>query len=371
MRPDDLCYLWELAISSRYILDEEEVYTRYDRAGMLHHLNGMPELCQDAWQMSKKLKPPWDGAGINKVIICGMGGSAIGGEMASRLLMDEIKIPILVHRDRELPAFVDASTLVITSSYSGMTEETLSCFNRTLETGAKILVITHGGRLGSLARANNIPVFTINYDSPPRAALPFSLLAILFSLQKLGFISDKTRDVVETVSVLKDLVQRFNQGILTEENRAKQLAVSIHGHLTVIYGAGILSPVARRWKTQFNENSKAWAFYETFPELNHNAVAGYGFPRELVRRLMVVLLRSSQLESRIKRQYQALNGLLDEAKVERRTIETCGQSPLSRMMSLVLLGDYVSVYLALLYRVDPSPVKALEYLKEELGKNSH
>jgi glucose/mannose-6-phosphate isomerase len=338
---------------------------------MLCHLNGMSELCQDAWQMSEGLKLPWDGAGINKVVICGMGGSAIGGEMASRLLMAETKIPILVHRERELPAFVDANTLVITSSYSGMTEETLSCFYRALETGARILVITHGGRLDSLARENNIPVFNIDYDSPPRATLPFSLFAILFSLQKLGFISDKTRNVRETVSVLKDLVQCFNQGIPTEENRAKQLAVSIHGHLTVIYGAGILSPVARRWKTQFNENSKAWAFYETFPELNHNAVAGYHFPRELVRRLMVVLLRSSQLEPRITRQYQALNGLLDEAKVEHRTIETCGQSPLSRMMSLVLLGDYVSVYLALLYRVDPSPVKALEYLKEELRKNSH
>ena len=366
MRPDDLCYLWELAISSRYILDEEEVYTRYDRAGMLHHLNGMPELCQDAWQMSKKLKPPWDGAGINKVIICGMGGSAIGGEMASRLLMDEIKIPILVHRDRELPAFVDASTLVITSSYSGMTEETLSCFNRTLETGAKILVITHGGRLGSLARANNIPVFTINYDSPPRAALPFSLLAILFSLQKLGFISDKTRDVVETVSVLKDLVQRFNQGILTEENRAKQLAVSIHGHLTVIYGAGILSPVARRWKTQFNENSKAWAFYEVFPELNHNAVVGYRFPPELTNKIVVVLLQSTDLFKRIRLRYQVTGRLLEQAKVSHQIVESEGASLLSQIMSLVLFGDYVSYYLAMLYRIDPSPVKAIDYLKGQL-----
>ncbi len=368
--PDDLCYLQELAIKSSHILDGEEPYQCYDRANMLCHLDSMPGLCQDAWRMVEKLELPWDGARINKVVICGMGGSAIGGEMVSRLVMDEARIPILVHRDRELPAFVDASTLVIVSSYSGMTEETLSCFHRALEVGARILVITHGGRLDSLARANNVPVFTIDCDSPPRAALPFSLLAVLFSLQKLGFISDKTRDVVEMVTVLKGLVQRCNQEIPTEENRAKQMAVGIHGHLAVIYGAGVLSPVARRWKTQFNENSKAWAFYETFPELNHNAVAGYQFPRELVPHLMVVLLCSSQLELRLKRQYQALNNLLDEAKVKHQTVETYAQSPLSRMMGLVLLGDYVSVYLALLHRVDPSPVEALEYLKKELRKSA-
>jgi len=316
--------------------------------------------------MAMNFNLPQDYSRVNKVVILGMGGSAIGGDLVSNLVASEAKLPVLVHRDYDLPAFIDGQTLVIASSYSGMTEETLFSFEQALETESKKLVITTGGRLKMMAEERNIPVFSFDYKAQPRAALPFSFLPILGFLQKLGFISDKSADMSEMVPVLQELSQKINEGVLLSHNPAKQLANRLYGHLAVIYGAGILSEVAHRWKTQLNENSKAWAFYEVFPELNHNAVAGYQFPRELTSEMVVVLLRSALLPQRIQLRYQVTCQLLDQAKVDYQIVDGDGTSQLSQMMSLVLFGDYVSYYLAILYKIDPTPVKAIDYLKEQL-----
>ena len=349
-------------------MDDPQLFKQYDPEGMLDRIHQMPELCQQAWQMAMKFDLPQDYAEVNKVVILGMGGSAIGGDLVRSLAASEARLPILVHSDYGLPALVDNKTLVIASSYSGNTEETLSSFEQALETGSKKLVITTGGRLKSIAEERNVPVFSFDYEAQPRAALAFSFLPVLCFLQRLGLLGDKSADVAETVLVLRELSPRINEGVLTYQNPAKQLAKRLYGHLSVIYGAGILSEVAHRWKTQFNENSKAWAFYEVFPELNHNAVVGYQFPSELASKIVVVLLRSTYLPERIQLRYQVTCQLLERAKVGYQIVDGEGGNPLSQMMSLVLFGDYVSYYLAMLYKIDPSPVKAIDYLKEQLGK---
>lgn len=347
-------------------LDDPQVYKQYDPEGMLTHLHKMPQLCEQAWQMAMNFDLPQDHSEISKVVILGMGGSAIGGNLVSNLVTSEAKLPIIIHRDYNLPAFIDSKTLVIASSYSGMTEETLSSFEQALETDSKKLVITTGGKLKIMAEERNVPVFSFDYKAQPRAALAFSLLPILGFLQRLGFINDKSVDVAETVEALEKLSRRINEGVSLSQNPAKQLANRLYGHLPIIYGADILSEVAHRWKTQLNENSKAWAFYEVFPELNHNAVVGYQFPRELASKIVVVLLRSAYLSKRIQLRYQLTCQLLRQAKVSYQIVDGEGTSPLSQMISLVLFGDYVSYYLAILYKIDPSPVKAIDYLKEQL-----
>ncbi len=349
-------------------LDDPQIFKQIDPGDMLTHLHEMPKLCQQAWQMAMKFDLPQDYTVVNKIVILGMGGSAIGGDLVSSLAVSEAKLPILVYRDYKLPAFVDAKTLVIASSYSGETEETLTSFKQALETEAKKLAITTGGRLKIMAEERNIPVFGFNYPAPPRAALSFSFLPILGFLQKLGFINDKSADVAETVQVLQELSRRINEEAPQARNPAKQLAQRLYGHLPIIYGAGILSEVAHRWKTQLNENSKGWAFYEVFPELNHNAVVGYQFPPELANKIVVVLLRSAYLPKRTQLRYQVTCQLLKQAKVSYHLVDGEGTSPLSQMMSLILFGDYVSYYLAILYKVDPTPVKAVDFLKEQLGK---
>ena len=349
-------------------LDDLQVYKKYDPEGMLTHIHNIPELCKQAWQMATTFDLSEDYSHVNKVVVLGMGGSAIGGDLVASLISDEARIPVIVQRDYNLPAFVDSKTLVIASSYSGMTEETLFAFEKALNTNSRKLVITTGGKLKDLAQEKNVPIFSFDYKTQPRAALPFSFLPIVNFMQRLGFIGDKSADVAEMVEVLKQLSQEIDETIPTEQNQAKRLAQALYGKLAVIYGAGITSEVAYRWKTQLNENSKAWAFHEVFPELNHNAVVGYHFPLELASKIVVVLLQSSHLPKPNIRRCQITSQLLDKAGINYHLIDGLGKSQLAQMMSLVLFGDYVSYYLAILNHTDPTPIRAIDFLKRELGK---
>ena len=350
-------------------LDDPQTYRQYDSADMLACLHQMPEQCQRAWQLAMAFHLPPDYAEIDRVVILGMGGSAIGGELASGLVVNECRWPILTHRDYDLPALVDARTLVIASSYSGMTEETLSAFTQALATEAKKLVITTGGRLAALAGTARVPVFRFDYKAQPRAALPYGLLPVLGVLQKTGGISDKSADVAGMVAVLKEMSTSLNESVPSARNPAKQLAAKLYGRLPIIYGAGLTAAVAHRWKTQLNENSKAWAGHEAFPELDHNAVVGYQFPAGLAQQISVVMLQGSFLSARLRRRYQVTGQLLEQAGVSHQMVAGEGNHPLSQLMSLVLFGDYTSYYLALLYRTDPTPVQTIDYLKEQLGKD--
>jgi glucose/mannose-6-phosphate isomerase len=349
-------------------LDDPRVYQQQDPAGMLARIKELSWQCQHAYESAMKLELPPNYAGVDKVVILGMGGSAIGGDLVRSLAQSESGIPVIVHRDYGLPAFVDDNTLLIASSYSGNTEETLSAFEPALKIKAKKLAMTTGGKLKEMAEANNVPVFKIDYKAQPRAALGFSFLPTLGVLQKLGFISDKSADVAETVKVLEQLSARLDEKSPLADNPAKQMAQRIYGKLPVVYGAGILAEAAHRWKTQINENGKAWAFYEVFPELNHNATVGFQFPPEVISRLHVILLRSPLFNQRVKLRYEVTCELLERAGVKYEYVDSEGNSPLSQMMSTVMTGDFVSYYLAILYRVDPSPVEVINYLKERLAK---
>jgi glucose/mannose-6-phosphate isomerase len=351
-------------------LDDPETYKKYDPSGMLARIREMPEQCRRAWQDTINFDLPRGYSGFERVVVLGMGGSAIGGDFVQTLAECENKV-LLVHRDYGLPPSTDATSLIVASSYSGNTEETISALIESLKTPSKKLVITSGGRLQSLAEENGIPVLSLNYQSQPRAALGYSFILLLGLVHKVGFISDKSRQVDEMVRVLEELSACIDEKVPSSVNPAKQMASKLYGRLTVIYGGGILSPVARRWKTQLNENSKAWAFYEIFPEVNHNGVVGYEFPQEMKHETFVVFLRAGALPPPILSRYELTAELLDRAGVTHEFVEARGEDTLSQMMSLTLFGDYVSYYLAMLYRVDPSPVKAIDYLKKgitNLGK---
>jgi len=350
-------------------LDDLEVYRRLDPAGMRERIRELPQQCLSAWEKTLKSKLPKSYSNVNKVVILGMGGSAIGGDLLNSLASLESKTPISVCRDYNLPHFTDAKTLVIASSYSGMTEETLSAFEQALATAAKKLVITTGGKLKEIAELNKIPVLTIDYKAPPRAALAHSFLPLVGICQKISIISDKSKDVAEMAQVLRDLQTKIDEKSPLQGNPAKQLASKLYGHLAVVYGAGFVSAAAQRWKTQINENSKAWAFYEIFPELNHNAVVGYEFPTDLAQKLFVVFLRSPVLHPRTLIRYKLTAEMLSNAKVSYEMIEARGESALSQMMSLVFFGDWVSYYLALLNETDPYPVKIIDFLKKRLAES--
>jgi glucose/mannose-6-phosphate isomerase len=352
-------------------LDDLEVYKRLDSANMLKHLHRFPQQCRAAWHKAKDFKLPRNYTSIDKVVILGMGGSAIGGDLVRSVVSGVSKSIVFVHRDYDLPAFVDDRTLVIASSYSGNTEETLSAFSQSLEKRCKKLVMTTSGKLKALAEDAKIPVFLIDLVSQPRVALGYSFMPLLAFLQKLNLLQDKTAEVEAMIQGLEALLAELKETAPTSSNRAKQLAIKLHGKIAVIYGAGILSEVARRWKTQLNENSKVWAFHEVFPELNHNAVVGYQFPQELASKIYVVLLRCPSLHPRTLIRYQITCELLKQNSISYEIIDSQGEHQLSQMMSLIFLGDWVSYYLAILNEVDPTPVKAIDYLKKRLSESTH
>jgi glucose/mannose-6-phosphate isomerase len=350
-------------------LDNASTYRQFDKLGMLEHLHGFPEQCRKAWERVQTFELPRGYTEMSSVVIAGMGGSAIGGDLVCRLALGESKIPVLVHRDYDLPAFVDERTLVIASSYSGNTEETLSAFTKSLETGGKRLAITSGGKLRHLAEKEDIPVFIIDYQAPPRAAFPHSFIPLVGIFQKLGLLGDKTADLNEAADVLKRLSGDLVETRPLASNPAKQLATRLWGHIAFIYGAEILSEVARRWKGEFNENSKTWAFFEGFPELNHNAVVGYEFPSQVKDRVSVFMLRSSSIHPRNLLRYEVTTRLLAKAGIPHEFVEARGKSALAQVLSLVLLGDYASFYLSMLNEVDPTSTDAIDFVKRYLARS--
>lgn len=349
-------------------LDDPKVYTKFDPSNMLRRIGELPQQCLKAWHSAMGFPLPPDYSNVDKVVILGLGGSAIGGDLVRALALEEGKIPVLVHRDYDLPPFVDARTLVIASSYSGNTEETISSFNKALETPAKKVVITTGGRLEALATESGVPVFTFHYQAEPRTAFGYSFFSLFAIFQRLELISIEQKDIDETIRVLEELSPRLDKGVSMEINPAKQLANRLLGRLVIVYGAGVLSKVAYRWKTQLNESSKTSAFHESFPELNHNAVVGYRFPSWLKERAFVVLLQSPSLHPRILMRYKVTGDILTDAGIAHEVVEARGESPLSQIMSAVFFGDYVSYYLAMLNEVDPSPVAIIDYLKGRLAE---
>jgi glucose/mannose-6-phosphate isomerase len=350
-------------------LDNVSAYQQFDKLGMLGHLHAFPEQCQKAWGKVLKFELPHLHIKISNVVILGMGGSAIGGDFVRRLTMAESKAPVWVHRDYGLPAFVDDNTLVIASSYSGNTEETISAFTKSLENQSKKLVITSGGKLKDLAEKEGIPVYVIDYQAPPRAAFPHSFIPLVGIFQKLGLLGDKSADLKEAVDILRKLSGDLVETRPLASNPAKQLAARLQGRVAVIYGAEMLSEVAQRWKGEFNENSKAWAFFENFPELNHNAVVGYEFPVEVRDRMLVLMLRSPSLRPRNLLRYEVTAKLLAKAGVAYELIDARGRSALAQVLSLVYLGDYASFYLSMLNGVDPTSTDAISFVKQSLAES--
>ncbi|HEX9897385.1 MAG TPA: bifunctional phosphoglucose/phosphomannose isomerase [Dehalococcoidales bacterium] len=348
-------------------LDRLSVYRKQDPSGMLSHLKHFPEQCHSAWNKVMNYRLPSDYAQVNKVVILGMGGSAIGGEVISNLLMAESAVPVWVQRDFDLPRFVDDRTLVITVSYSGNTEETLSAFHQLVRTPAKKLVLTAGGTLGELAQKENVFFSIIDYPAPPRATFPYMFASLAGIFNKLGLLNEKSADMQQSIFFLTQMVNELDTTVPRESNRAKKLAEKLHENIIVTYGGGVLAGVARRWKTQFNENSKNWAFFEIFPELIHNAIVGYSFPPLAKKRLFTILLRVPSLNPRIKVQYEAVTKILEENELTYEIIDGVGENTFTQVLGLILLGDFTSYYLAILNRADPTPVPVIDFIKQYMA----
>ena len=350
------------------VLDDPVQRARLDPGDMLGAVYGLPEQCREAWDGARAFELPWKEA-PRRIVILGMGGSAIAGDYFRALLSLEAPVRVFNVRAYDLPSFADEETLVIASSFSGETEETLSAFEQALATPARKLAITTGGRLLTMARANGVPAFTFAYHGEPRAAIGWGLMPLLAVAEKLGLMQGVEADVQEAIAVLTSLREEYVAETASSQNPAKQLAVRLHERLPVVYGAGALIEVGRRWKTQLNESAKVWAFFEELPEAQHNAIVGLALPKAIAGAATAVLLPSDRLDHpRVALRYDLMRRLLADAGIDAIEAPGRGKSALAQMLSLTLLCDYAATYLALLYGTDPTPTTVIDELKASLAK---
>ncbi len=353
-----------------HLLDDTDEIKKIDPDGMYDLIYQFPSQFEDALNTAQAAKlPDWNASQIQNILLAGLGGSAIGGDLVRSYLAERLNVPFFICRNYTLPHFVGESSLVFISSYSGNTEETVSAYDDAQRRKAKILTLSSGGKVEEKSLQNGITWVNIPKGFPPRAALGYSFVPVLVMLERLGFAGGEKDQIKRTGEFLSSnrLKYRLESGV--RENPAKRLALELHQKLPIIYAAtDHFDAVSTRWKGQICENAKMLAFNNVFPEFNHNELVGWKILSEYGDDLIVVILKDEEDHPRVKTRMEIVRGIIEKTKVKVMEVESCGETLLSRVFSLIQLGDFVSFYLAILNREDPRPVKVIDFLKNELAK---
>ena len=327
-----------------------------DSEGLLDTVLALPDHLRDAlWRIeSARLKPMPD---ASAAIVCGMGGSAIGGDLAAAALGDQLTKELLTVRGYELPSWAPVGAAVLCSSYSGNTEETLACYAAAEALGADRVVATTGGQLADSARADGVPVVGLPSGMPPRAAVGY-MFCVAAELAALAEAAPAIRTEIDAAAAH---LERRAEAI---QARAAEIADAVGDAVPVFYGAGLTSPVAYRWKTQVNENGKLPAFSSPLPEASHNEIAGWEGSRQ---RLACVMLSDVDQHPREVRRFEATGELIEPHAAAVIRVDAEGETRTARLLELVMLGDLLSLHLAARQEVDPTPIEAIDALKAKLG----
>ena len=308
-------------------------------------------------------------AGFCGLAILGMGGSGFTGDIIKNLIKDSVQIPVEVVKSYELPAFIKKGWLAVAVSYSGNTEETIAAVNEALGRGCEVLAVSAGGEIKKIAQQHNKCHVALPGGYQPRGAAGYLFFTTLLILKKAQIADIKSADIQETLELIKQKKAVYLRDVNTENNPAKQLAVHMCGRLPVIYGVwGYMSAVAYRWKCEINENAKCPAFWAEFPELNHNETVGWQNLADISEKMILIVLRDSSFSKKLIVRQDTTANLIRESFGDVLEIEAQGSSMLAKAVSVMYLGDIASVYLALLYNTDPTPVDRILALKAELAK---
>ncbi len=355
---------------SPFLLDQPEKMKKLDPSDMLGKVLNLPGQFLDARrrvQASPALRVRT--GGIRQVLVAGLGGSAIGGDLLKGLTWKSTRFSVSVNRHYDLPGWAGKNTLVVCSSYSGNTEETLSVFDQALRRKLPLLVISTGGELLRRARKHKFPNLAPPSGMPPRSALGYSFVTLMTALESIGLLESQDKAFAETIDWMNRLSAGYGPHEPVSQNPAKQLARFLHKKLPVVYaGQDHLEPVGLRWKCQFNENAKQICLQGVVPEMNHNEVLGYSFPEPLTRGMAAVLLRLPKGDHhQIARRFDILKGILKSRTAGVMEVEPQGKSILCQMMTSLVLGDFASVYLAYLKGLDPTPIVLIDRFKKQLA----
>lgn len=351
-------------------LDNRELISKLDNSNMLKLISELPDQCRKAYEIGSGFEISRPDRKVGNIVFAGLGGSAIGADIVKIYLQNELEVPVVVSRNYTLPGFVGKDTLLFCSSYSGNTEETLSSFEDGLKRGASIITMGSGGKLKELSEKNGFKHVTIPKGFPPRTALGYMSITVLAILAKIGFIKDKKEEIEQLYSALIGLRDKeIGAGVQMSNNISKKLATKIYGKYCIIYGTSdSTEAVAIRWRGQIAENSKSLASSHVLPEMNHNEIVGWEFPKEVLKKLSVVILYDKDDHARTKKRIEISKNIIRESGADIFELERKGFNRLARLFSLIYIGDFVSFYLAILNNIDPTPVKRVDYLKSELAK---
>ena len=352
-------------------LDAPATFARVDASNLLGRVERFGEDLAQGLEASRRQAPSFRKAGryVSNVIVAGMGGSAISGQIVGDAFRDVLPVPFESVMEYKLPAHARHETLLIISSYSGETEETLSMMEDGLSRGCRVVGITSGGTVMKRLSDEGHPVFELPRGIQPRAAMPFLLAPVVETLERCELASTRSA-ADEAIEVCRAVARRCGRSRATSRNPAKKIAAGLLGGVPCVYGYGVLRAAAFRWRTQLNENAKVLAREDIFPGSNHNDINAWGGdPR--AKDFRVVLLRDPLGHGRVNRHLELTRrlafagnaGAVLEVKAE-------GNTALARALSCVLIGDFASVYLALRRGVDPTPVDVIVKLKRELARPS-
>jgi len=348
------------------ILDDVNRMRDLDTEDMLGQIEELPDQLETAWSRGQTLPLGLEQT-ITHVVVAGMGGSAIGADLLKAYSAPSLRVPMEIWRNYELPAYAEGpSTLVVLSSHSGNTEEVLSAQVAARARGTSVLAITRGGRLGASGEVEGFPVWRFEHEGQPRAATGYSFGLLLNALARLGLLDDPSDEVADAVAAMRRQQEMLQPDVPVTSNPAKRMAGQLMERWPVFLGAGILEPVARRWRTQVAELAKAFAQFEALPEADHNMLAGILQPECLFACTMTVFLESSLehqrnvLRTRLTREILMMEGINTDF------FRASGDTRLAQQWTALHFGDYVAYYLAIAYGVDPTPIPAIEELKERM-----
>ena len=335
-------------------------------------IRAYPAQLKKAWGDISLMYLPDDYKNVDNVILCGMGGSALGARMIDSLIQDRLRIPFEIYTEYNIPNYVNAKSLAIISSYSGTTEETLNCFYQAINKGAKIFGLTTGNKLGEILIENKIPGYLFdplnNPSNQPRMALGYSSGSILALLAKLGFINVLQEELDDALETMYELLGEIHEDV-NEKNPAKNLALKISGYSPVLVSSEHLLGTSHAIKNQFNENAKTFAYLFDLPELNHHLMEGLQHPKKLKDYLKFIFIQSDLYSAKVKVRYKITQEVVEKNGYETLIYTPNSDKKLSQIYELLIFGSYVNYFLTKLYKIDPIEIPWVDYFKDK--PNSH
>lgn len=352
------------------VLDDLGKIKEIDKEGMLEVEENFYSQLLEAKEIADKVKlEKIKGKDFNGIALLGMGGSGFVGDIIKALVKDNINMPIEIVKGYSLPSFIKSGWLVVSISYSGNTEETISATGQAMDRGCEVFIVCSDGKLESIARNNDKIIIKIPAGMQPRGAIGYLFFSTYLALGYLNIVNIPSHDVGEALNLIKEKAGLYRREVGSDKNPAKKLALKISNNLPIVYGTeGLLAAIAYRLKCEFNENSKTPCWWNEFPELNHNETVGWERLKETTRKFILLVLREKEEVVSIKTRIEVTLNLIKENVNEIVEIPVEGKSKLAKALSTMYLGDTTSVYLALLAGINPGPVEKIQLLKAELAK---